>query len=95
MPTDTPSMADIVSRCFFELVRMSMERVEAERAEGLKPTGPGLFTRKEAADYLAIGASTLDLLRKAGKIRTVMVLGRTKYTRRDLDRYIEQLRKDN
>ncbi len=58
-----------------------------------KQTGPALFGRLEAADYLAVSGGTLDQLRKSGDIKTVEIKGVPKYPRTELDKYIRKLMK--
>ena len=72
------------------VVRTSVERIEAQRSANGRSGGPAAFDRKGAADYLAIGTTTLDRLRAEGQIKTVNVAGMPRYTRATLDRYLHQ-----
>ena len=49
-----------------------------------------LLTAPEAAEYLGIGITKLNELRRAGKIRTVRFMSDVRYDISDLDRFIEQ-----
>jgi hypothetical protein len=73
------------------LVKTSLERVEGERLA--RGQGPGVFDRKGAANYLAIGTTTLDGIRSAGELKPIKIRGVPKYTRAELDRYIRKQEK--
>jgi len=73
------------------LVQTSLERIEAQRStSGRGPSAPAAFDRQGAADYLAVGTTTLDRLKQEGKLKTVKIAGMPRYTRAALDRYIRQ-----
>jgi hypothetical protein len=92
MPTqEFPSVAETISKFVLDLVRAAIKQIEAERADNPEPLSPALFNRKEAAKYLAIGVTTLDYLKKSGQIETVVIGKWPKYTRKELDRYVEHL----
>ena len=48
-----------------------------------------LLTAPEAAEYLGIGITKLNELRRAEKIRTVRFMSDVRYDIADLDRFIE------
>lgn len=52
------------------------------------------FTLREAAKYCGIGKTTLGDYKKIGRIDTAMIGGRPKYLIEDLDRLIEELKKE-
>jgi hypothetical protein len=52
---------------------------------------PAAFDRKDAAEYIAVGTTTLDELRKAGQIKPVKIGGRLVYRKTTLDRYLKGL----
>lgn len=92
----TPSIAEVFSQFVLSVVRISLEQIEAEREDKPETAGPGLLGREEAAAYLAIGVTSLDALRDAGELIPITLPGMKwpKYVRKDLDRYIEKLRKE-
>lgn len=76
--------------CFLTtLVRVGIENLEAERAAKGR-AGPGLFDRKGAAEYLAIGTTTLDDFVKSGEIKRITINGVPKYPRVELDQFIKK-----
>ena len=52
-----------------------------------------LFPRVDAAFYLGISLRSLDQLKKDGKIVPTELAGRTVYDRRDLDGYVERVKR--
>lgn len=54
---------------------------------------PAAFDGDDAAKYLGIGRTKLLEYRNAGDLKTVMVGGRPKYLRKDLDRLLAKLEK--
>ncbi len=71
-----------------------------ERNAGLLPgltaesKGPVLLNRTEAAEYMAVGVTTIDSLRRAGEFKTAEIGGNPKYRKADLDRYIRKQMKE-
>ncbi len=53
----------------------------------------GLLKRTEAAEYLSVSLTTLRRLVNSKELATVKVLTDTRYAVRDLDAYIERLRR--
>lgn len=95
-PQQSHPLAEVFSQFVLSLVRISLEQIEAEREDRPEASGPGLLGREEAAAYLAIGVTSLDALRDAGELIPITLPGMKwpKYVRKDLDRYIEKLRKE-
>lgn len=56
-------------------------------------TTRGLLDRNAAAEYLSIGLTTLRKLVSDKEIRVLKVGSATRYSTRDLDAYIERLRR--
>ena len=85
-PDPTTDSSAMLRDLFDALVRCSLERIEAERNKGDKVVdGPGLFKRNEACDYLSIGLTKFNSLRRKGHVRGVDVDGTLRFTRTDLD----------
>lgn len=85
------SLEKLFSKLLIDLVRVAMEQIEQERED--QPVPSGLLSKKDAADYLAIGITFLDHLRVTGEL-TPVILGDgkwPKYSRKELDRYINSL----
>jgi excisionase family DNA binding protein len=54
---------------------------------------PALMTAPTAADYLDTSTTTLRRLVQEGEIHPVLMRGATKYARKDLDSYVDRLRR--
>lgn len=95
--SETVTVVDVFESFVVDLVRAAMRRIEAERSDQPETSGPGLLNREDAAAYLAIGTTTLDALRDSGALKPVTIPGMKwpKYVKKDLDRYIDRLRKEN
>lgn len=52
-----------------------------------------LFPRADAAFWLGISLRALDQLKKDGKITPTVLAGRTVYDRRDLDAYVDRVKR--
>lgn len=52
-----------------------------------------LFPRADAAYYLGISLRSMDQLKKDGKIAPTELAGRTVYDRRDLDAYVDRVKR--
>lgn len=52
-----------------------------------------LFPRADAAYYLGISLRTLDQLKSDGKVVPTVLAGRTVYDRRDLDAYVDRVKR--
>ena len=59
---------------------------------GIITTPPDIMSKREAAYYLKLSLSTLDALRKAGKVRSFQYGARSvRFRRSDLDAYVDKL----
>ena len=58
---------------------------------------PALLTQSQAADYLSVCEKTLQRLKAAEEIKSVMIRGGSiiRFRRTDLDRFIEELPEGN
>jgi len=54
---------------------------------------PIAFDRKGAANYIGVSPSKISELLSAGELSTVVIGGRPKYLKEELDRYVERLRR--
>ncbi|SMO61070.1 transcriptional regulator, AlpA family [Balnearium lithotrophicum] len=54
-----------------------------------------LLTVKEACEYLSISKATLYKLIKEGKIKPVKIGKSTRFDRQDLDRLVEELKRNS
>jgi excisionase family DNA binding protein len=70
------------------IVAQSLERLKAQIAPS--DDEPALLTRQQAAAYLAVGTSTLDTLRREGKLKPISVGTHPRYSRDELNRYIRR-----
>ncbi len=95
MATDNADIGNVFSRFLVDLVRSAMEQVESERSRHVASAGRGLYDREGAAEYLSIGVTKFDELRKNGIIKTLLVDGMPRFSRKDLDKYIDSLSKGN
>lgn len=87
---DLTPLGEAFANMIVEIVRFGLGRIEpAELTVG--PIQPGLLTRKEAAEFLGISLSTLDELRKTGKLKPIEIHGLIRYRRADLVRYANKL----
>ena len=50
-----------------------------------------LFTKKEAAQFLSRSTTTIDRMRKEGKLLWVKVRGSIMFRRKDLEQFVEGL----
>ncbi len=91
MPPKPPSggVLEALTYLVDAVVRESLDRNAGRSAT--TTTGPALFGRLKAADYLDVSGGTLDQLRKNGDIKTVQISGVPKYPRAELDRYVRKL----
>lgn len=59
------------------------------------PTERRMYPRKDAAYYLGISLRSLDYLGNDGQIPQTRIAGRVLYDQRDLDGYIERVKRSS
>ena len=78
------------------IVKGSLRRIAED--ESMHPDfaalAPAVVSSKAAAAYLGVSTQTLGRMRKKGLIQRVEIAGATRYTRKELDRFIAEREKE-
>lgn len=74
------------------LLAAALESAGVEAGSG--DAGPRMLARDDAAKYVGMGRTKFVALEKAGEIpQRLLIAGRPRWDRRDLDKYIERQRR--